>query len=117
VKTVIARIAIVLVLLVEIAWIVLPKTGDTMHTAYRHDERIEALKQYAENPSASNWQNVQNEMNLLNHHASTQMMVMCVVLLIIDGILVACFWNLQLKKRKNISRLAGSRGNEIVLPH
>ena len=93
IKRIVARSALVLLIVSEMACLVQPRMGSSIGESYRNGERLEALKQLAENPTPATQLKVNNEMNLLDRHVSYRWLIVIALLLILDSALIFFFWN------------------------
>jgi|SRR5665213_133170 len=92
-KANIARVVIALLVMVELAWFIVPSHKSLMGETYRNTERIGALTQYSQDHSPAKWGAVQKEMDLLYKHDSNRKLTVMVILMAVDIALVFFFWN------------------------
>lgn len=97
-KTTFARISIVVLVVIELIWFVYPRHGSDMGDRYRNRERIEALRQYGENPSPATWAVVEKEFALLNRRLAYRHIALFTLFLVLDGVLIFYFWNFGAKR-------------------
>jgi hypothetical protein len=88
-----AKLVIVVIVLVQLAWFIYPRTGSLMGEAYRNQERIAAFKQNVEVPSPAAKAAVDQEMKLLAEHVRNHNLVMLACNLVIDGMLIFLCWS------------------------
>ena len=88
-----AQVVILVIVLVQLAWFVYPRTGSPMGNAYRNSERIAAFKQNVEAPSPAAKAAVDQEMKLLAEHVRNHSLVVLACNLVIDGMLVFLCWS------------------------
>ena len=102
-KTTFPRIAIVVLLMVELAWVLSPHYGSLpMGETYRHQQRMEALTELSDNPSPATRASFQKELELLDKYCAYRGGVILALVLVLDGVLVVCFWNFG-RRRVSVS--------------
>jgi len=92
-KTTIFRLVILLLVLAELAWFVLPSHKPLMGDSYRNRERMEALNQDSHIHTPATWSAAQNEIRLLYEHDSKRKMTVMAILVVLDAALILFFWN------------------------
>ena len=97
-----AGFVIVVIILIQLAWFILPHAGSSMGDSYRNQERIVALKQNAESPSPATQFAVEQEMKLLSVHLRNRNLALFVVNLAIDVVLILTLRNLS--RRQGLHR-------------
>jgi len=88
-----ARVVIVVLVLAQVAWFVLPRSDSLMANPYRNHERIAAFRQNAQMPSAVTKMAVDQEMRLLSQHVRNHNLTVLAFSLVIDSILILLLWN------------------------
>ena len=88
-----AQVVILVIVLVQLAWFIFPRTGSSMGEAYRNQERIAAFKQSVEVPSPAAKAAVDQEMKLLAEHVRNHNLAVLACNLVIDGMLIFLCWN------------------------
>lgn len=98
----IIRLAIVLIIIIEIAWLLSPSHKSTVGERFRNTERLAALEQAASQPSAVNQAAVKQEMKILYEHILTRKIIIFIILIAIDAIFIYLFWNRSFYKHASI---------------
>ena len=88
-----AKVVILVIVLVQLAWFILPRTASLMGDPYRNQERIDAFRQNVEAPSPVTKATVDQEMRLLSQHVRNRTLVVLALNIVIDSILVVFCWN------------------------
>ena len=88
--------------LLIIVFIVLPLLAAVLIPAgqahYRIRERIEAMKVYSLSPSPSTKAVLDDEFARLHQHEKTRGIILVPVLLLVDVVVIYCFWNYGTRK-------------------
>ena len=87
------RLVIVVLILGQLSWFALPRTGSSMGDPFRNQERIAAFKQNVEAPSPAAKAVVDEEMRLLAQHARNHNLIVLACNLVVDGILIWLCWS------------------------
>jgi hypothetical protein len=111
-KTNIFRLVILLVVLAELAWFVLPSHKPLMGDSYRNRERMEALNEDSHVHTPATWLAAQNEIKLLYEHDSKRKMTVMAILVVLDAALIFFFWNFG--KRNKIAAPSESADNKAI---
>jgi hypothetical protein len=99
------KLVIVVIVLIQSAWFILPRAGSLMGDPYRNQERIAAFKQSVEAPSTATKAAADQEMRLLSQHVRNHNLVVLAFNLLIDSILILLCWNFAAgrKDRPNVN--------------
>ena len=95
---------ILLILGAELVWIFSPhfSHGLLIGSAYRYHERMEAIREYIEDPSPANKETRLKEYELLRAHVENRMLTTYgAIFLTINGALIFCFWKIGAKRKKD----------------
>jgi hypothetical protein len=91
------RIFIVLILLFQIGWFLIPDLN-TLLDPYRYEEREKALMIWEKEKTPESKAVFDNERHLLYVHRQNRALLIFTVFLVIDGIGIYYFWNYGVKK-------------------
>jgi hypothetical protein len=65
---------------------------------YRLKERVDAMKAYVRNPSASTHAALTDEIDRLNHHETMVAVILLPSILLVDAAVIYFFWNYGTRK-------------------
>jgi ABC-type cobalt transport system substrate-binding protein len=105
-----ARLAIVAIVLAQLVWFIFPRHGSQMGDAYRNRERLEALKQYSDSPSATTKAAVDKEMDLLSSHMAKRRIQIFAIMVAVDVVLIFAFWNWGSERRAGTDEVGNRTG-------